>query len=325
MHIFQVVGQPNAGATTAGLGFVGIGTINAVSTAGFSPSGSMVVTTPLTESATVASTYAPVVGTTLNVASTSGFTSSGVITVTPYLGTPQTVAYTGTTPTSFTGITAPLVGVNGATVQQYTGGTSVTYAYAALLGNSFIGVTPAPSAIAGSVITQASGLTSARPYAQIQFGTDGFMEPPFLIDMGRGVRLTGEGNYVSVNVGMGVPLAGFTSSAMVLGGRLGFFAAPAQSPLMYTSYIDNLASNAASTIIPVPERANYILPPQMSSPAGVIQIYFYDSAGNQIYTLVVTSGGAVSPIPLTGDIFAIQVLNQAMSTQTIRIPWQIST
>lgn len=198
--------------------------------------------------------------------------------------------------------------------------------YTSIDATRFLGLSVIPVANAGALVTQVNAVASARPYAEIQMGTMGFTEPTFRVDVGRGVRLTGEGNYVSVVVGMGAPLAGFPSAIYTLGARMGFFAAPTVTPLMFTSYIDQLAPTATSPKIVVPERANFILPPQMSDVlTGSIQINFLDSTGNTIYSLPVPVGGAVAPIPATGDIVAITVQNTGVLTQNVRIPWQIST
>jgi hypothetical protein len=159
----------------------------------------------------------------------------------------------------------------------------------------------------------------------VQFGTDGYMEPPVRVDIGRGTRVTGEGNYCTVIVGMDRPAPGIMSATYTIGARLGFFAAPSIAPPMLTTFIDGLANGTASDPIDVPVRANYILPPVQTDVAGSMRIDFLDSFGVVRYSrAILAATPPAAPIPVTADIRQIVVNNTGGAPADFRIPWQIS-
>lgn len=176
---------------------------------------------------------------------------------------------------------------------------------------------------AGALIEQTPQPLSSRPYALIQFGTDGFMAPLFRVDIGRGTRITGAGNYVTVTVLVGPPAPGYLSAICTIGARLGFFAAGSQAPPIYTTFIDDLAADDVTDPIEVPVRARFILPPMSTDPSGSITINFLNTLGAIQSTLIVPTGSVVAPIPIVEGVVAITVRNTGPSTASFQIPWQI--
>lgn len=171
---------------------------------------------------------------------------------------------------------------------------------------------------------------SCRPFGLATYGSDGF-QTSFMFDIGLGVRFTGVGNYCSVLVGMQPPrdskfppYSG-DSGVMELGASLGFFAAPSQAPVFFTSHVDDLAAAGTTDTIPRPSKAQFILPPQMLQPGGGCLLVFVDYSGAGRYSLTFGAGGVVSPIPLSTEIAGVKITNTGALADNYTIPWMLST
>jgi hypothetical protein len=170
---------------------------------------------------------------------------------------------------------------------------------------------------------------SLRPYAKIQFGTDGTLGPVVTVDVGFGQRLTGEGNYVSVAIGMDPPAPGAASGVLQISGRLGFFAAPSIAMVTRTAYLDNIAplppvGAGAVQKIPRPLRAQFLNLPQSTDVNGTTRLDFLDSTGTIIYSLSFANGTVVTPIPLSNDVFQINLTNTGSINASYRLPFQVA-
>lgn len=166
---------------------------------------------------------------------------------------------------------------------------------------------------------------TCRPFGIVTYGADGY-QMSFTFDVGLGVRFTGVGNYCSVLVGMGAPRSGTVSGTMSIGASLGFFAAPSQSPVTLTSYVDGLGFGEAAPAISRPSRASFLLPPQSSDVSGLTQIDFLDYAGAISNSLLYANGMVVAPIPISPEVAAAVLTNKsAAGTANYRLPWMLST
>lgn len=178
---------------------------------------------------------------------------------------------------------------------------------------------------------------SARPYAQILYGSDGNTQNTVTLDVGLGRRITVVGNYISVLVGMDPPLSttGVTqpAQAMSLGASIGAFAAHSQAPIFRSVYFDDLDSGGVSEFFPIPLRADLLWPPvPTASPGiggaytGVIQVFFYDFGGTPIgqwtwdFSTPHMPIGAV-PVPPDAFVFAVST---TVNNTFMRVPFQLS-
>lgn len=150
-------------------------------------------------------------------------------------------------------------------------------------------------------------------------------------DVGRGIQFTVNACHIYVNVGMD-PFTAQTSlfgtvnyqpGAMYLNGHLGFFAGVSGAPVTRTTYIDQIAGSATSTII-VPLFAQYLLPPQSTATSGTVQIDFQDNSGTTIYSLNFATGGVISPIPIADDVYQVVLTNNTGADAGFRLVFQLS-
>jgi hypothetical protein len=163
--------------------------------------------------------------------------------------------------------------------------------------------------------------TPLRPYAQIEYGADGFREI-ITIDVGFGTRLTMAGNYLSVLLGMG-PAPG-TGPAIVIGASMGFFAATSTAPVTYTQYTDGLASGSRD-VFQRPFKSTVMYPPQCNQ-LGTYEVRFYSTQG----TLAVfkfdntVTNPVLSPIIIPNDVYKIEVKNTGALSASFRTVFQLA-
>jgi hypothetical protein len=173
---------------------------------------------------------------------------------------------------------------------------------------------------------------NVRPFGEVEFGSDG-NRTKIKFDLSFGTRLTVVGNYIAVTVGANPPMffgtpAQCLTTPITVGASIGTFAAPSQSPLIYTAYVDALAPGAASALIPIPLKATQLLPIQSNlALTETYAIVFFDYGGNiitnQFYTKV--SNQNDEAIPITGDVAFIRVFNEAGATSAhFRLPFQLA-
>lgn len=184
----------------------------------------------------------------------------------------------------------------------------------------------------------------ARPYAIIEYGSDGNRTNNIVIDVGAGRRLTVVGNYVSVIVGMDPPtpaegiFPAFKSAALTLGASIGTFAAPSQAPLVRTVWIDHMDNTVNTDIKPIPSRAVLMLKPVfLSPPTGRrLNVLFFDYGGNQVGVSPFNVGGVANAglvdfacdpfpiaIPYNAYFFALNVF-PAEPIVPVYCPFQLS-
>lgn len=184
-----------------------------------------------------------------------------------------------------------------------------------------VGVLDLPPPPPGSL----SSGTSTRPYAQVEYGSDG-NRVVAKIDVGMGKRLTVVGNYVSLLVGMDPPMADVAAGQLQIGASLGTFAAPSLVPVTKTEYIDGLDDAQTTGYIGLPLRAGALLPVQTTAEAGILGLRFYGpNGGSPLYVLnyPVSTPGA-SPIPLSNDVAFLKVYNGTGVEVNIRLIFQLS-
>lgn len=173
----------------------------------------------------------------------------------------------------------------------------------------------------------ASFVSSARPFAEIEYGADG-NRTLVQCDLGFGVRLTGVGNYVSVRASLDPPIPGGINEAISVGASMGMFAAPSVAPIFRSAYLDLLGSGSRSDPIPRPAKATHLLPVLSTALVGAIEIRFLGASGTNnilyraVYNLGVPPVG--TPIPLTGDVFFLDVTNNTGEVANFRLPFQLS-
>ena len=145
----------------------------------------------------------------------------------------------------------------------------------------------------------------ARPYATIEYGSDGNRTNNIVIDVGAGRRVTVVGNYVSVIVGMDPPtpaegpFPAYESAALTLGASIGTFAAPSQAPVMRTVWIDRMQNSQQTIVKPIPSRATLLHRPLfISTPSPTATVQFLDYGGNVIVTVPFNfTAGSTTPDP----------------------------
>ena len=200
-----------------------------------------------------------------------------------------------------------------ATVAMWTGTLEETQALTVDIGVSAF---PAPG----------SGV-SCRAQAVITYGTDGFQQS-VTVDVGLGQRITVPGNMCIVLVQMLAPYAGLPSGVMTVGATISPFAAPSQSPVVLTAFVDQVNGVGFPSNIPRPNRAQAIWPPpQCSDLTGTVtgRFLFQDAAGTLLYALpTFVPGTIVAPIPLTGDVALIVLQTTATNPVNWRIPLALS-
>lgn len=165
---------------------------------------------------------------------------------------------------------------------------------------------------------------SARPYAEVEFGSDG-NRTKFLCDIALGKRLTVVGNYCSVLLGMAAPGFGDPSPVITGGASIGAFAAPSTAPLVYTLYVDGLASLDTTNFLSIPMKAAFLLP-ILSTVGGAGVLEFYDIGGNGIGNVPfsITAATPMVPIPIPGDASYVRVVNSTLFTANYRLPFQLA-
>jgi len=172
-------------------------------------------------------------------------------------------------------------------------------------------------------------LANNRPYAEVEFGSDG-NRTKIVLDVALGKRLTVVGNYVAVTVGMDAPGAGSIATALTAGASIGTFAAPSQGPVIRTAYIDALLKNANSPMIPIPLKAVALLPIQSQLALGETAVLTFSDYGGQTIHFAYfqqLNNSAAAPIPITGDIAFVQIHNNNTNVSAqanFRLPFQLA-
>jgi hypothetical protein len=169
---------------------------------------------------------------------------------------------------------------------------------------------------------------SVRPYGEVKFGSDG-NTTPVEFDIGRGVRFTVPCNYISILVGMDPPAADKASAAITVGASLGTFAAPSQSPIFRTRYVDDVLGGTTSDFITVPLKATQLLSIQSNMAIGETAIVtFYSYSGADALTEIFYQQGvgltANLPAPIAGDEFFVKIHNAAIAARSFRLMFQLS-
>jgi hypothetical protein len=169
---------------------------------------------------------------------------------------------------------------------------------------------------------------NSRPFAEIEFGSDGNRNT-VRCDVALGRRVTVVGNYVSVLVGQGPPGFGSLSPVILAGASIGAFAATSVAPVVLTEYVDNLAIGVDSPFIAIPLKAAVLLPIQTDLVLGeTLQLAFVDFNGTLVSRnfFTVAPNSPMQPIPITGDISFVQVINPGTNAHkaNVRLPFQLS-
>lgn len=164
---------------------------------------------------------------------------------------------------------------------------------------------------------------SSRPYAKILIGADGLQSQPVKVDLGLGLRLTGAGNFVSINVGMDPPAPGQNSALITCGARMGFFSAPSKQPVTLTNYIDALPAGEFQTI-QRPVRAAEVGFLYGTSTAAInVQVDFLDSMLTTLYSLSFSNASAL-PLQsafLTNNCYWLRITNNGTQPVSFLFPF----
>ncbi len=175
---------------------------------------------------------------------------------------------------------------------------------------------PAPNAF----LTQ-----SARTFALVEWGCDGYRQALVEVDVGLGRRLSIPANYIAVSVGMDPPRTGTVTPTLAIGGSISTFAAPSQAPVIRTRYFDFLTPGGASPRTLIPLRAVQLLTP-MSSIIGVtITINWYDYGGANMGVWTWNNAANIpniSPTPVPPDAYFFDISSTGGSS--LRVPFQLS-
>lgn len=202
-------------------------------------------------------------------------------------------------------------------------------------GGGGAGTFPTPSA-PGSPTT----FLSYRATAQVVLGTPGTMQDPFYLDIGRGQRFSALASYVAVTAQAeptpaGTPAGAFSGGVTYVPGSLGVYAtlgvgfAPSLAPVTFTQYIDvtnpGTATTGAAYTLPIPPRANFLLPLQSGDKGGTSRLIFLDAGGRVITTTQSFATGAIAnPIALGEDYDAVIVRNEGAVFANYRLIYQLS-
>lgn len=165
---------------------------------------------------------------------------------------------------------------------------------------------------------------TCRPFGIVVFGSDGGRTTA-KFDLAYGQRFTVVGNYVSILVGMDPPPPDRPSIQLTVSASIGMFAAPSQSPVLFTSYIDNLADGASTGLIARPAKSILLLPPRIGFLGGSILLETFDLGGgpNPIDALSIPNSPQNTPIPLVNDAAFFRVTNTSVKRANIRLPFQL--
>lgn len=179
-----------------------------------------------------------------------------------------------------------------------------------------------PVTVTLGVITPLAVITVAvRPFAYVRWGSYG-VNFNAEIDIGTGRQFTVNASMIEVEGALDALSASNTAQAN-LAASLSFRPMVRTSSLIRTKYADSLAQNGTSTIT-VPPFAVGVLPVQMSDTAGQVQLDFYDTSNTIRYSILITNGSQVTPIPLTSDIVKVVLTNKTALTQQVRVPFELS-
>lgn len=177
---------------------------------------------------------------------------------------------------------------------------------------------------------------SYRATAQIVFGTPGAMQDPFYIDIGRGQRFSALVSYVAITAQAEPPPAGLFSGAVTYAaGSLAVYAtlgigfAPTLAPVIFSQYVDVVNAGTVAAVqaytLPIPPRANFLLPVQSSNKSDTIRLIFLDAGGRAVSSTQDFATGAVTaPIALAEDYDAVILRNEGLVFANYRLIYQLS-
>lgn len=167
---------------------------------------------------------------------------------------------------------------------------------------------------------------SVRAYTLIEYGSDG-NKTTAKCDINQ--RLTVVGNYVSVLVGCDPPFDSFPTTDITVGASIGTFAAPSQSPVICTVYVDQLLPGTTSDFIAIPTKAVQLLPFFTNlALAETATIFFFGYGGgstplNGLFYKQIENF-TMSPFPTGGDLSFFKVHNGGAGLANFRLPFQLS-
>lgn len=146
-------------------------------------------------------------------------------------------------------------------------------------------------------------------------------------DVGRGVQFVVACCYLNVNVGMEAPPPTYVSGSMAISGTIGFNPSGTSSTIIRTRYVDNLATGGGTQNVTVPLFASQLLALQRSdvSASSSVTLNFKDAAGSVLYAFTLTgSTQQQQPIPVSGEIFSIDVVNNGNANVFVALCFQLS-
>lgn len=167
---------------------------------------------------------------------------------------------------------------------------------------------------------------SYRPFGHVFWGTLRGQPCEVLVDVGRGCQFSLAAAYLSANVGMEAPIVGSIPGSMMITGTLGFNPAGTASVIIRTRYVDNLAQNGVKNVI-IPNFATQLLPLQRSdvSATSSVTLTFKDPAGDALYSFSLSSSTQQQqPIPLTGDVYSVDVTNGGQQTASFHLCFSLA-
>lgn len=199
----------------------------------------------------------------------------------------------------------------------------------AMTVDASLGTLPPPVPAADFEVL-ASGLVLKLLYGEVEYGSDG-NRTKVRFDLGYGRRFTVVGNYIALTLGVEASTPDNNPSTIItVGGSIGAFAAPTPAPLIRTVYVNSLATGAPppgsnGTVIEIPLKSVMLLPVQSTlALGGTARFNFLDNTGGITYTVFYTQGAQQTPIPLTGEVSFIQVINTGAAAANFRFPFQLS-
>lgn len=183
----------------------------------------------------------------------------------------------------------------------------------------------------GAVIPPAVNLAvvnDARPFATIQYGSDGNTQNSVVCDVGLGRRIVVPCNYLSVLVGMDPPGFNLASAVMSLGASIGTFAAPTTAPVTRTVYVDGIANGSTSNFLQIPARATQILPMFVPFDTTQIDITLFNFSGFGLVDwrwVFSTNTPFMQPLTIPNDAYFFTIRwAGSHPTENLRVVFQLS-
>lgn len=152
--------------------------------------------------------------------------------------------------------------------------------------------------------------TALRPFANIQFGTQGF-QTAVEVDICLGQQLTLSGSSILVTVGLElIPNSPNAAVNMQIAGMLSFGSVQKSNSATRTRYVDNtsIPAEANGIVIPPFSKNVWWLPNDIVTAAGVTTLTFHDSQTNVTHSAVIPANTLLtSPIQLSDDDVTVDV------------------